>query len=158
MAGCVPAKTREMLARSLLIPHFEYCCTVFSYGLNYVSRRLLTSALHAIVRYVYAVRRRDEVEPHVVRFLGGPLEVYFRFRAMAFLHKLTSFRTPGYLSELLEYGGSERTSQLVVPRCGRRFKNSLFGRGVMEWNLLPAMVRRRSSYELFRRDYMQLPQ
>lgn len=152
LAGCTPFKTRAMLAKALLMPHFEYCCTMYSYGLNYVSMRLLNSALHAIVRYVYAVRRRDGVNEHVERFLGCQLDQFFRLRPMVFLYKLIYSKTPGYLRELLEFGDSDRTYQLAVERMGRRCKNSLFGRDITDWNGLPVRVRLRGSCYLFRRD------
>ena len=124
MAGSTSCKFSEKLAKSLM-PNFDYCCTVFSYGLNYVSMRLLNNASHAAVRYVYNIRRRDSVEGYIKRLLGYQLHEFFKSRAMFFLYKLLRTNTPEYLSDIINIGNSVRTYQLSALRSGRRGTNTL---------------------------------
>lgn len=86
LAVSTPKKTRLMLAKALLMPHFDYCCKIFSYGLDSTSMKLLNKAFHSIVRYV---RKYDSILS-VDRFLGVDLVKPFRFRAMSFIYRLVT--------------------------------------------------------------------
>lgn len=50
-------RTRSILAKSLLLPHLDYCCIVFYYGLDHESWKVLNNSIKSIVRYVYGLRR-----------------------------------------------------------------------------------------------------
>lgn len=144
-----PFKTREMLAKSLLMPHFEYCCTVFTYGLDYGAKNLLNSAFHAVVRYVYGIDRSADVEDYAKRFVGFSLFNFLKFRCMAFLFKLVRSQAPPYLSELIKIDFATRTKQAEIPRCNAMLRNTLFGKGLVDWNLLPVAIRFSGSLGLF---------
>lgn len=152
-SSSTPIKTRELLAKSLLMPHFEYCCTVFYYGLDYYAKSLLNSAFNAVVRYVYGLNRRVDVESHSIRFLGYTLQDFFKFRAMSFLFRLIRTKSPRYLMELVKIDFSTRTKQAEIPRCNAMRKNTLFGKGLVDWNLLPVSIRFSNSHELFCNRY-----
>lgn len=66
-----PIRTREMLAKSLLMSHFEYCSSVFIYRLEYRAKSLLNSAFNAVLRYVYGLNRRDDPDGPVCCTLRG---------------------------------------------------------------------------------------
>lgn len=150
-----PMKTREMLARSLLMPHFEYCSIVFTYGLDHNAKRLLNSAFNATVRYVYGLKRSDSVESHAVRFVGFPLEGYFKYRAMLFIYKLISCKSPKYLSDLIEIDFESRTKQAKIQRCSAMLGGTIYGKGLVDWNRLPVAVRCSQSHELFGKRYAE---
>lgn len=103
-----PTGTRIVLAKALLMPHFEYCSVVYSYALSAADLKLLNRAFHAVIRYAYGLRRMDSVGSYVDRFLGCSLANVYKLRAMSFLYK-PWLRYPGYHSELLVFGRSDRT-------------------------------------------------
>ena len=113
-ASVTPKRTRLLLAKALIVPHFEYCCVVYSYDLRASDLTLLNRAFHATIRYIFGLGRRASVEPYVDRLWGCSLERFFKLRAMSFLHRLTITKTPRYLSELLVCGFSERTRQFEI--------------------------------------------
>ena len=58
VASVTPKSTRLMLAKSLLMPYFSYCSSIFSYGLSNASIELLKKAIKSAIRYVYGLLRR----------------------------------------------------------------------------------------------------
>ena len=53
LASSTPLRTRLLLAKSLLLPHFIYCCEISSYGLEVRSVKLLDKAQVLQVLYKY---------------------------------------------------------------------------------------------------------
>jgi len=150
-----PIRTRIMLAKSLLMPHFEYCSTVFAYGLEYHAKSLLNKAFHAVVRYVYGLNRSEDVEPYAIRFIGYSLQDFLKFKNMSFLYKLDCSKSPRYLSELIKVDYSSRTRQVETTWCNAMMNKTLFGKGLVDWNLLPVGIRFSGSHELFCNRYFE---
>lgn len=145
----IPQMTRVMFAKSLLMPHFDYCSIVYSYGLNSGSKALLDRAFHSIIRFAYGVRKYDSVSNFTDRLLGFDLEKFFKVRAMCYLFKQFRSRLPQYLNFIVETGNSSRTNQLTVPRhYSQQYRNTIMVKGVVDWNSLPCAVRGLSSYYL----------
>lgn len=153
LSSATPLRTREMLAKSLLMPHFEYCSTIFAYGLDYGAKTTLSRAFDAVIRYVYGLSRRENVELHAIRFLGYSLLNFYKFKDMSFLYKLIRLKTPSYLSDLVKIDFSSRTKQVQTVRCDTMLRNSLFGKGLVDWNRIPVAIRCSGSYEVFCNRY-----
>lgn len=151
-ARSTPIRTRSMLAKALLMPHFDYCCEIYAYGLDASSAGLLDKAFRSVVRYVYGKGKYDSISSEIDRFLGYGLKDHLRMRSMSFIYKTLATGSPSYLSELFQIGRSERTRQLIVPRASDG--EFLFVRGVVDWNALPVFVRNSGTHEAFRRRYM----
>lgn len=154
-ADVTPMSTRKMLAKTLLMPHFEYCSTVFSYSLGFGDRMLLRSAFNAVLRYVYGLSWREDVESYAVRFVGYSLQNFFKFTAMSFLFKLILTKSPRYLSDLINIDYSTRRKQADIPMCSTMLRNTIFGMGLADWNLLSVQTRFSNSYESFKNRYLQ---
>ena len=133
LSKSTPQKTRYILAKSLLIPHLDYCSVVFYYGLDGYSLKVLNNSIKSIVRYVYGLGRYASTESYVSRFLGSSLDTFFKVRAMTFLYKLDTMGQPAYLKELLLRGSSERSKQfLVLPSERVVGTESLFVQGLID--------------------------
>ena len=130
------------------MPHFEYCSVVYSYALSAADLVLLNRGFHSMIRCVYGLRRWESVAPYIDHFLVCDLQGYFKLRPMTFLYNITGKRSPDYLYELLSYGPSERSRQLVVPNLSYK---SCFYRWYVQWNHLPTEVRQSGSCNIFRR-------
>lgn len=133
---------RINLVKSLLLPHFTYCCEVFAFGLDDLCRRTLKKAFHACVRYAFGLRRRDGVSDFEGRILGCGIFKYIEYRALLFLGKVIRTGSPGYLSEILHSGRSKRTLCIVpASTTVASTYNSLLFKGIHEYNSLPVHVR-----------------
>lgn len=151
VASSMPLETRELLVRSLLLPHLTYCCPVFG-QLSASSRKIFEKAFNACVRFVYGVGRYQSVSIHADRLLGSDLFVYFDFLASSFLHRVITSKQPEYVYDNLSFGVSNRTRNLILPRNDRDVMNgSLFVRGISKYNALPAAVKSVFSITGFKR-------
>ncbi len=112
---------------------------------------ILVRSMKAIVRYVHGLKRCDSTGNYIERFLGSTLDTFLRVRAMCYLYKLDCSRQPAYLSEMITYGQSARSCQMVVPRCNLELgKKSLFVQGVSDWNSIPVRIRVVNSLNIFK--------
>lgn len=136
-----PQLTRITMAKSLFMPHIDYCCIIYSYGMSMASKSTLNKAFGSIIRFAYGVKRFDSIRNYADKLLGYSLEQHFSLRAMLFLYKLLAMKTPPYLSFLVVMGNSARTKQLNIPRNSIHYGGTLAVKGVAEWNRLPTVVR-----------------
>lgn len=146
-----PLKTRQLLAKALLLPHIDYCSPVFYYGLDAESKNDLNRSVKSIVRYVYGLGRFDSTESYLQRFLGCTLDTFLKVRSMCYIYKLAASTQPSYLRDFLVCGHSSRSVQYVVPRFDRAVgKKTIFVQGIIDWNLIPVRIRMASSLNVFR--------
>lgn len=141
---------RLSLVKSLLIPHFTYCCPVFANNLDSHSKQTLQKAFKACTRYVYGLRRFDSTNEHRKHILGCEILDFLDYRSACFLHNLVLSRTPSYLHNKLSFSRSHRTLNMNVQMVGSRAHNSLLVRGVVRYNSLPIHVKRTSTISAFR--------
>ena len=152
-----PLRTRRMLAKSLLLPHIDYCSAVFYYGLDSESMKVLTRSVKSIVRYVYGLGRFESTESYLQRFLGCSLDTFLKVRSMCFLYKLDCSGKPTYLKDLIFHGQSSRSVQLVIPHFELGVgKKSLFVQGLIDWNSIPVRTRMVNSLNVFRNRCTEL--
>lgn len=152
-----PLRTRCMLAKSLLLPHLDYCSAVFFYGLDAESMRVLNRSIESIARYVYGLGRSANADSHVTRLLGCSLVDFLRIRLMCYLFKLDRTGQPAYLKDILSRGHSARSLQFVIPRFTLSvFKKTLFVKGIVDYNSIPVNIRMVNSLNAFRARCLEL--
>lgn len=152
-------RTRLMLVKSLVMPAFSYCDSVYSTNLTASAVRSLEGAFNACVRFVHRLRRYDSTRDHVCGLLGCSLMTYFKRRCCSFMHSLVLTREPGFLYDKLSRGRSVRSRQFVIPQHSTaQYNRSFFVRTVADYNSIPASVRALTSLPRFRsvcRDYFR---
>src|SRR6202012_3215518 len=81
---------------------------------------------------------------------------------LKFIYKLKNGLLPRYLSEMVTYNGdthsyptSSRTNFRVTCRKDARSRNSLFHRGLIQFNALPVKVKNERSEEMFKKNYLR---
>ena len=143
------------LSKSLLLPHFTYCCEIFTFGLDEECKRVLNKAFNACVRYVFGLRRRDELDGYKNLILGCSLLDYLKYRSMLFLYKVINTGSPSYIFEKFRFGQSARTGMVIPQRTtvSRTF-NSLLFNGIHVYNSLPIYIRRSPTISHFKRSYI----
>jgi len=157
LSKSTPLRTRRMLAKSLLLPHIDYCSAIFYYGLDYESMNVLTKCVKSIVRYVYGLGRYESTETYLERFLGCSLDTFLKIRSMSFLYKLDCSGKPTYLKDLIFRGQSSRSVQLVIPSFDLAIgKKSLFVQGLIDWNSIPVRTRMVNSLKVFQKHCLEL--
>ena len=157
LARSTPLRTRHMLAKSLLLPHLDYCSSVFFYGLDSAAMKILNRSVKSIVRYVYGLGRFESSLAYVDRFLGCSLDTFLKVRSMCFLHKIYWSGKPEYLRELLLSGVSARSMQLRIPHFDLALgKKTFFVQGLIDWNSIPANIRTIRSIQVFKNRCTEL--
>lgn len=71
-----PKVTRIMLAKSLFLPHIEYCSIVYSYGMSMASKNMLEKAFGAMIRYAFGIRKYDSIRNYMDKLLGFSLSKF----------------------------------------------------------------------------------
>ena len=151
LARFIPIRTRELLVKSLLMPHLTYCCSVMG-ELSAAAKKILERCFNACIRFAYGLGRYDSISNHAHRLLGNSLFVYFDYLTSSFLHKVIITTEPDYVFQNLNFGSSSRLRNLILPRNSKDIINdSFYVRGVSKYNALPAAVKAKYSLTGFKR-------
>lgn len=150
-ARFLPVKTRELLVKSLLLPHLTYCSPVLG-ELSAGPRKIFERCFNACIRFAYGIGRYNSVSVHAHRLLGNSIFVYLDHLTSSFLHKVIVTKEPDYIFRNLNFGSSSRLRNLILPRNDRDIVNdSFYVRGVSKYNALPAAVKGKLSLTGFKR-------
>lgn len=143
-------QTRLMLVKSLILPLFTYCGSVYSSNLNAKSILVVERAFAACVRFVFGIRRRGSTSEHVNRILGCSILEFLKYRSLILVFKLLIDKLPSYLFDNLHQ--SRRSSLLIIPRhTTSQYNKSFFVHVVSEFNRLPNGVKQSGSLASFKR-------
>lgn len=142
-------QTRLTLVKTLILPLFTYCDTVYSTNLNAKSIRVIERAFAACVRFVFAIGRRDSIDDHVNRVLGCPIMDFLKYRSLVFMYKLLIKNAPEYLYEKIQ--SSTRSNLLILPRhTSSQYNKSFFVSAASRYNMLPNVVKLSSTIGTFK--------
>ena len=145
-----PIATRLKLFKSLILPHFLFG-DVLHIRPSVSSFDRLRVALNCCVRYVYGLSRYDHVSHLQQNLIGCPFQHLYAYRSCIFLRSILEKQTPNILYERLVRTRGRRLQNLVIPANNTAcYGSSLFVRGVINYNLLPASVKRSSSEAIFK--------
>lgn len=134
-------KTRILLVKSLVMPHFCYgdviaskkCCR---------SERILQQAFNSCIRFAFNLKRFDHVMRFQDKILDTTLMNYLLMRQLLFLYKLIRIKKPDYIFKILKSFNSTRIHHYVIPN--HKFNNmhtSFFVYAISKWNELPETVK-----------------
>jgi hypothetical protein len=142
---------RKRLVISLILPKIVYGSQLFMGAPKSVWLKLNRS-FNSCVRYIFRRRKHDSIRNIADVVLGCSLEKYLWSVSCNFIHKLIISNTPRYLSERIDYVGSNRTRSLRIPlarlKCRR---GSLFVHGIRIYNKLDILTRCSITVGAFRR-------
>lgn len=151
------ATSRAWLAKTLVLPHLEYCPAVLC-DLSADLGSKLQRALNAVVRYVLRIGRRERISAG--RRSLGWLTIANRrlFFIGCLFYSLVHTRTPSYLADQLVYRFREgarvvrgRTDSLVTPAVRTsKYRKSFIVSGIYLWNALPSPVTQAPSLAEFK--------
>lgn len=146
---CTPQHIRVQLARSLIIPLFDYGDILFSL----VSKKNLNKlnlAYNAVTRYAYNLRKFDHISNYKKALLGCTFTNHLQLRLCVQTHKILN-NPPTYLQNFFTYARSSRVSSLIIPRCRSNYlKESFRHRAIKQWNDLPRTCRIERKFDPFK--------
>lgn len=153
LAHCVnqaPVATRLKLFKSLIMPHFLFGDSfLLNPGVGTLNR--LRVALNCCVRFVYKLNRFAHVSYLQQNLLGCPFHKFYAYRSCLFLRKLMETQNPTVLFQKLVPFRGRRSQNLVIPANRTlTYANSMFVRGIINWNNLPQCIKREASDASFK--------
>lgn len=144
-----PQHTRLLLARSLIIPLFDYGDILYSL-ISMKNLRKLQLAFNTVTRYVFNLGKFDHVSRYANSILGRSFASHLKLRICTQTFKILN-DPPLYLENFFSYARSTRAPLLIVPRClSGDLKDSFRHRAIKAWNELPRMCRCERNYIAFK--------
>lgn len=122
-------KTRLILVKPLILPHFIFGCEVFSYGLDYCSNKPFNKAFQSVISYVFNLSKLGSTAAYIDQFLSCSLQGFFKVRAMCLIRKVMLFRESKNLRDAFQLAG---WTTCLFLEMGLRWV-TLFIRGVSDW-------------------------
>lgn len=154
-ASSAPVETRLKLFKSLILPHFLFG-DVIHVNPSVALLDRLRVALNCCVRFVYGLNRYSRVSHLQQNLIGCPFQRLYAHRSCLFIKKLMTTCVPTTLHQRLVPFRGRRLQNLVIPANNTSvYANSLFVRGVVNWNMLPTVLKRSTSEAIFRRDCLR---
>lgn len=147
-----PQHIRELLAKTYLLPKLLYGCELFV-NCDSCSKRRLSVAFNAIIRYVYKIKRYEGTSETARKLYGVCFQDLIQIRSILLLHKIIYTKEPSYLYSKIKFGRSQRGLTIVpVERCYQVSERQFFVNTIRLWNALPATIQRTSNTTIFKKS------
>lgn len=146
----IPFFARLQLAKSLIVPHMNFCLGVFC---SSKFTKKLEKPIRATIRYVFNKKRSDSVSMHFKDLLKcNSIDAFFKIHACIFLFKLLRTKKPDYLYKLINFPSKPRLNSLYVPNMKSNFaRDDFFYSTITLWNSLDSDIRCELSPERFKK-------
>lgn len=146
-----PQQIRLKLARSLIIPLFEYGDVLFANSSNENFRKLQL-AFNSVTRFVYGLNRFDHISGFSKSILNCRYSDYLDFRTCTMTYKILN-NAPKYLENFFVVTTLPRTLNLLLPRCETNIlRDSFEHRAIRLWNSLPRTIKGLTSFPRYKRE------
>lgn len=143
------------LFKALILPHFVYGDFIYSNALI-SSVDKLRIAFNACVRYVFNLTRYSRVSHLHKELIGCSFSNFYKYISCVTIFKIMKMRKPDYLFEKLHPLRSDRNRNFLIPQHQTTYySQSLFTRGVVNWNQLRLTIKSNLSMSTFKRDLIQ---
>lgn len=142
------------LFKSLVLPHFTYGDFVYS-NASALSLNKLRVALNACIRYVFNLNRFSHVSHLQNILIGCQFTQFYKYRVCVHIYKIIKTRSPLYLYSKLQFLRNTRTLNLSIPQhSSSYYGQSLFVRGISNWNYLSPLLKSSTSISVFRKGLL----
>ena len=151
-------KTSLMLYKSLVMPYFDYCDTLWDSCSCQLKQKLQILQNRAL-RIVNKVDKRTHISDlhNMSKILT--LQQRRQYHAQVFMYKAINNLCPDYISSKFCYSSkihqyptrSASSNSLYIPRANLNVgKNRISYRGAISWNTLPSEIREAPTLRLFK--------
>ena len=149
-ASSAPTNVRLKLFKALVLPHFLFG-DLLHISPNASSINRLRVALNFCVRFVYGLNRYARVSHLQHNLIGCSLQNLYAYRSCVFLWKHSKTQSPSALFQKLIPTQSRRLQNYIIPRNSTTsYANTMFVRGVINWNMMPSTIKRSTSEASFK--------
>jgi hypothetical protein len=136
-------ETRLAAVQSLVIPHIDYCVSLLT-GISKKQMQRVQRVLHAGMRLVYGLRRREPITPLLILRGWLPVSARIQLRTLCLVYAALNNAVPLYINELLQTRPmvrslrSSQLTQLDIPRSRTKMADRAFAISAARWwNDLP---------------------
>ena len=141
----LPLTTRKTLYNSLILPHIDYCSTVWSCTsqTNLIRlQRLQSRAMRVILRANPRTSIDDMLDK--LRWMSVKQRLFYNY--MILMCRIAHEAVPGYLLQFVKFAHEQHEHATRSATQNNLFianghKHSLFHNGALEWNSLPSDLR-----------------
>ena len=148
---------REIIYKSIIAPHFEYCATIIV-GMGETQLDKLQVAQNRAMRVILQCKRNTKVEHMLQTLQYMSVRQRLHYNVCIFVFKILKGQAPEELRDRIEIVGDEcerETRQkgniVLQSRKTYRAQKSIFYNGVKMYNALPIEVKQCERIEIFKR-------
>jgi hypothetical protein len=154
-APYVDQRTRITLYNTLLLPHFDYCSTVWGTGITQGNLSKLQKIQNCAMRIVLNCDSRAHINDMLNELKWLNIEQRLMYNLNCLVWKSCNQRTPNYLQDVFTYqnsihGYNTRQSSQCAFAVTPSHRQSLLHNGTKSWNLLPPVLKSSTSFISFK--------
>lgn len=148
---CLPTTTRQMIAKSCLMPVLLYGCELFA-QCDSEHKHKLNVLFNSIARFVFGRKRHESISAYAKSLYDVCFNDLIQIRSLIFLHKIVYTKTPPYLYQRLHFSRSTRTFAINQLEFHTNIsERQFFVNTIRLWNRLPVDIKRTSNALEFKR-------
>lgn len=147
--------TKLTVYNSLILPHFSYCCSILYVTCTNFDR--LQKLQNKAMRIILKCDRYTSIQNMLNLLNWLDVENYYFVQAMTFVYKMINEALPEYLkdqlisvSEIHSYRTRSASNFYVPPALKYCTMNSLFHKGISQYNHLPQNLKDLKSVHSFK--------
>lgn len=144
MKKMLPLSIKKNLIQTLVMPHFDYCDSLFT-NINFKLSERLQRVHNICIRFICNTRKYDHITPSLELLSWVRLKERRILHALSLLYKILNNSSPNYLVSRFNFLKTPRhknQSLLIIPRhTTSQFSSSFTIMLPRLWNSLPSIVR-----------------
>jgi hypothetical protein len=151
----LPKRVLIHMYNAFVLPHIDYCCTVF-YPLSQTNVTRLQRLQNRALRLLLKAPPRTHIEDMLSELNFMSIKQRQLFNLLVFTWKIVNNHLPSYLCDFnfvanvhQHFTRSSQANTVFIPRCSKR---SLQFNAFTQWNILPAELRNAQSLPVFKRE------
>ena len=148
---CLDEDRRILLVHSLILSKLDYCNSILANVPGYLLKRL-QRVMNASVRFIFDVKKRDHITPHLKRAHFLPVVFRIKYKLCLLVYKALNNLAPSYIVEMLTPHvptlRNERDAFLLKIPMTR--EKTIYHQMCVHWNALPLQIRKTSTLTIFK--------
>ena len=143
----LPFKIRKNLVTSLLFPHFDYCCLVYSSLTKFLDNKI-AKAFRRAVRFIFRIHKSENTDKFFLKLNWLSPETRRRYFLGTLIYKVLTTKRPIYLYNELEpsfstnHPNTRNCPPFDIPfASSSTYQNSFLISSMHLWNTLPSEIR-----------------
>jgi hypothetical protein len=149
--------TRVTLYNTLMLPHFEYCCTVWGCSITQSNLHQLQIIQNCAMRIILNCDSRTHIDDMLKDLHWLNVEKRLLYNMSVLVWKCNAKRVPSYLHNVFipqqsVHRYSTRSSSQAAFATVPSHRQSFLQNGTKVWNTIPCDIRNQTSINVFKQD------